>query len=55
VYDDNSFGFNMGIARLNPDGNLDGSFSGNGKQIIRFNDTGFDLANAVAMQADKKL
>jgi uncharacterized delta-60 repeat protein len=55
VYDDFSFGYNMGIARVNTDGSLDGSFSGNGKQTIRFNETGFDQAYAVAIQADKKI
>ena len=40
------------LARYNPNGTLDPSFSGNGRQ--RTNLVGFDEASAVALQADGK-
>jgi uncharacterized delta-60 repeat protein len=41
------------LARYNPDGSLDPSFSGDGKQTIGFG--GFDRATGVAIQADGKI
>jgi uncharacterized delta-60 repeat protein len=41
------------LARYNPDGSLDTSFSGDGKQTTDFG--GFDQANGVALQGDGKI
>ncbi len=41
------------LARYNPTGTLDTSFSGNGKQTTGFG--GYDAANAVALDADGKI
>ena len=41
------------LARYNPNGSLDPSFSGDGKQTTKFG--GFDYANGVALQADGKI
>ena len=41
------------LARYNPNGTLDTSFSGNGKQTTGFG--GYDAANAVALDADGKI
>jgi uncharacterized delta-60 repeat protein len=41
------------LARYNPNGTLDRSFSGNGKQTTGFG--GYDAANAVALQAHGKI
>jgi uncharacterized delta-60 repeat protein len=46
-------GGHFGLARYNPDGSLDPSFSGDGKQTTDFG--GLDQANAVALQADGKI
>ena len=43
----------MALARYNPDGSLDTSFSADGKQTTDFG--GFDAANGVAIQADGKI
>jgi uncharacterized delta-60 repeat protein len=47
----------FGVARLNPDGSLDHSFSGDGKQWIAFDLGGgnTDQASAVAIQSDGKI
>jgi uncharacterized delta-60 repeat protein len=46
-------GDNFALARYNPNGSLDPSFSGDGKQTTDFG--GFDAANGVAIQADGKI
>jgi len=43
----------FGVERLNPDGALDTSFSGNGKTSIGFG--GADRANAMVLQPDGKI
>jgi len=45
---------NFAVARYNPDGSLDTSFSGNGRASIDFN-SGFDSAQSVAIQSDGKI
>ncbi len=42
---------NFAVARLNPDGSLDSTFSGDGKQTIDFGD--HDIGLGVAVQGDK--
>lgn len=44
---------NFALARLNPNGSLDATFSGDGRQITNFG--GEDLAYSVALQADGKI
>ena len=44
---------NFGLARYNPNGSLDTSFSGDGKQATNFGDE--DDANAVALQGDGRI
>ncbi|WP_169742460.1 choice-of-anchor U domain-containing protein [Comamonas granuli] len=46
--------WNFGIIRLNPDGSLDSSFNGAGKQQVSFGGTSDDAWN-VAVQADGKI
>ena len=46
-------GNDFALARYNPNGSLDTSFSGDGKQTTDFG--GFDEANGVALQADGKI
>ena len=46
-------GDNFALARYNPNGSLDPSFSGNGKQTTDFG--GPDAAHAVALQANGKI
>jgi uncharacterized delta-60 repeat protein len=49
-------GGDFGLARYNPDGSLDTSFSGDGKQETNFGGFGgFDLGNGVAIQSDGKI
>jgi uncharacterized delta-60 repeat protein len=51
-------GFGFALARYNPNGSLDTTFSGDGKQTTDFDgccDAGEDEAAAVAIQADGKL
>lgn len=48
-------GDSFALARLNPDGSLDGSFSGDGKQTTSFNDDDPTTASAVALQPDGKI
>jgi uncharacterized delta-60 repeat protein len=43
------------LARYNPDGTLDTSFSGDGRQTTDFGFTDFDQARAVALQGDGKI
>ncbi len=45
---------NMAVARYNPDGSLDPTFSGNGKRVVSVSRSG-DGANAVAVQPDGKI
>ncbi len=45
--------YDFGLARYNPNGSLDASFSGDGKQTTDFGPFGF--ATAVALQADGKV
>jgi uncharacterized delta-60 repeat protein len=45
---------NFALARYNPDGSLDTSFSGDGKVAFDFN-LGFDQATAVVIQSDGKI
>jgi uncharacterized delta-60 repeat protein len=45
--------FRLALARYNPNGSLDTSFSGDGKQTTDFGS--FDQANGVALQADGKI
>ena len=45
-------GDDFALARYNPNGSLDTSFSGDGKQTTDFG--GFDQANGIALQADGK-
>jgi len=47
-------GVAFGIARYEPDGTLDATFSGNGKVTTRFS-VGVDHASAIALQADGKI
>ncbi len=46
-------GGDFALARYNPNGSLDTSFSGDGKQTTDFG--GVDRANGVAIQADGKI
>ena len=46
-------GSDFALARYNPNGSLDTSFSGDGKRSTGFG--GDDAANAVALQADGKI
>ena len=46
-------GADFALARYNPNGSLDTSFSGDGRQTTDFG--GFDLANGVALQGDGKI
>src|SRR6185295_3344879 len=46
-------GGDFGLARHNPDGSLDASFSGDGRQTTDFG--GFDRATGVAVQGDGKI
>jgi uncharacterized delta-60 repeat protein len=46
-------GSNFALARYNPNGSLDTSFSGNGRQQTNFG--GYDGANGVALQGDGKI
>ena len=48
-------GQDFGVARLNEDGTLDGSFSGDGKQMVAFDlgETGIDKLNDLALSGDK--
>ncbi len=48
------FGDNFALARYNPNGSLDTSFSGDGKQVTDFS-FGTDRANGVALQGDGKI
>ena len=48
-------GPNFGLARYNPDGSLDPTFSGDGKVTTDFAGSGEDVAQAVAIQADGKI
>jgi uncharacterized delta-60 repeat protein len=43
------------VVRLNTDGSLDNSFDGDGKKIIRLNNSSTDLARSIAVQADGKI
>jgi uncharacterized delta-60 repeat protein len=43
------------LARYNPNGSLDTSFSGNGKQLTNFGDSTSDGARGVALQGDGKI
>ena len=47
-------GGDFALARYNPNGSLDTSFSGDGKQRTDFGG-GFDVATGVALQADGKI
>jgi uncharacterized delta-60 repeat protein len=47
-------GYKFALARYNPNGSLDHSFSGDGRQLTRFPGvTGNDAANAVAIENGK--
>jgi uncharacterized delta-60 repeat protein len=46
--------YNFAVARLNPDGSRDSSFSTNGTQTLDF-DLGMDIATSVAIQSDEKI
>src|SRR5215204_6359414 len=49
-------GYNWALARYNPNGALDPTFSGDGKQTTDFGgEPGIDVATAVAMQTDGKI
>ena len=50
-------GHDFAVARLTTGGNLDGTFSGDGKEIVRFDRGGFgdDRATGVAIQGDGKI
>jgi uncharacterized delta-60 repeat protein len=49
-------GFDFAVARLNPGGGLDHSFSGDGKRLITFNNgSGNDLASEALLQTNGKL
>jgi uncharacterized delta-60 repeat protein len=48
-----SHGSDFGLLRYNPDGSLDTSFDGDGKVVTNFG--GFDIAQAVTLQADGKI
>src|SRR5215204_1986697 len=49
-------GYNWALARYNPPGALDPTFSGDGKQTTDFGgEPGIDVATAVAMQTDGKI
>jgi uncharacterized delta-60 repeat protein len=52
-YSHNGSNFDFALARYNPNGTFDTSFSGNGKQTTGFG--GYDAANAVALDADGKI
>jgi uncharacterized delta-60 repeat protein len=45
----------IALARYNPNGSLDTSFSGDGRQITEFDPGAFVQANGVALQADGKI
>lgn len=51
--DANESNNNFALARLNPNGSLDLTFSGDGRQITNFG--GEDFGNSVALQADGKI
>jgi uncharacterized delta-60 repeat protein len=53
-------GFDFGVARLNPDGGLDATFNGIGKQTVGFDlggtaGTNADLVAGLAIQADRNI
>ena len=50
-------GYSFALARYNPDGSLDTSFSGDGQLTTNFGGVGggFDAANGVALQGDGKI
>jgi uncharacterized delta-60 repeat protein len=49
-------GYQMALARLNPNGSLDHTFSGDGRRLLGFrNGAGFDDAAAVAVQRDGRI
>src|SRR5207342_1892113 len=48
-------GQDFALARYNPNGSLDTSFSGDGKQTTDFGSVRYDQANGVAVQADGKI
>ncbi len=49
-------GYQAAVARLNPNGNLDQTFSGDGRRLLGFkNGDGFDDAGAVAIQRDGRI
>ena len=52
---DTAISGDFALARYNPDGSLDTSFSGNGKQTTDFFGTYFDSAAGVALQGDGKI
>ncbi|MGL6074568.1 MAG: FG-GAP-like repeat-containing protein [Fimbriiglobus sp.] len=54
---DSATDFDFGVARLNIDGSLDNTFSGDGRQTTFFDlgGTNVDKANAIAIQADGKI
>ena len=54
---DRAHDFDFALARYNPDGSLDPSFSGDGKQTTSFggDSGGLDFANGVALQSDGKI
>jgi uncharacterized delta-60 repeat protein len=52
--DDSAFGTAFALARYNPDGSLDKSFSGNGKQTTSFGGKG-GVYEGVALQPDGKI
>ena len=55
--DQGSGDYDFAVARLNPDGSLDSSFSGDGKQTVAFDLSSNvrDVAGAVAIQSDGKI
>ena len=52
-WDGRPAGGDFGLARYNPNGSLDPSFSGDGKQTTDLG--GLDQANGVAVQGDGKI
>lgn len=48
-------GLDFGLARLTPGGLLDSSFDFDGRVVTDFRGASFDMANAVALQADGKI
>ena len=50
-----SSNYQFAVVRLNPDGSLDPTFAGDGKQVIPFSGSQSNSAHAAALQADGKI